>query len=193
MNGYIGKFEFNVGGRVYGVPSDEDAFNDRKVYKASVIRLKTVVQRGVDRFLYVYHFGDDWRQDVIVEEVRDGAGDAEYPVFVDSAHPPEDVGGTPGFMEFLEAVLDPVHEEHARMTEWYGGPFAPKAGVSGRTIPSRRGKWGRKCQAMANRAARSGPAPRSMSCDPRTQQEVLRYPWQFLRRSTSSTLPLKSP
>jgi len=40
--------------------------------------------------------------------------------------PPEDVGGPPGFMEFLEAVLDPGHEEHARMTEWCGGQFDPK-------------------------------------------------------------------
>ena len=121
-------YEFGVGERVYGVPSDEDAFYDRKVYKASAIRLKTVVERGVDRFLYVYDFGDDWRHDVIVEEVRDGAGDAEYPVFVDGARrcPPEDVGGPPGFMEFLEAVLDRGHEQHARMTEWYGGQFDPE-------------------------------------------------------------------
>ena len=99
-------YEFVVGERVYGVPSDEDAFYDRRIYKASAIRLKTVVERGVDRFLYVYDFGDDWRHDVIVEEVSDGAEDTEYPAFVDGARrcPPEDVGGAPGFMEFLEAV-----------------------------------------------------------------------------------------
>lgn len=121
-------YEFNVGERVYGVPLDEDVFDDHKVYKASAVRLKTVVERGVERFLYVYDFGDDWRHDVIVEEVRDGAGDAEYPAFVDGARrcPPEDVGGPPGFMEFLEVVLDLGHEEHARMTEWYGGPFDPE-------------------------------------------------------------------
>ena len=43
-------YEFVVGERVYGVPSDEDAFYDRRIYKASAIRLKTVVERGVDRF-----------------------------------------------------------------------------------------------------------------------------------------------
>ena len=40
--------------------------------------------------------------------------------------PPENVGGTHGFMEFLEAVLDASHEEHDRMTERYGGPFDPE-------------------------------------------------------------------
>ena len=119
--------EFVVGERVYGVPSPEDALYDRKVYKASAIRLKTLVDRGVDRFLYLYDFGDDWRHDVIIEEVRDGEADVEYPCFVDGARrcPPEDVGGPGGFMEFLEAVLDPGHEEHKRMIEWYGGPFDP--------------------------------------------------------------------
>ena len=38
---------------------------------------------------------------------------------------PEDVGGACGFMDFLEAVLDPAHEEHQRMLTWYGGPFNP--------------------------------------------------------------------
>ena len=110
------------------LPTDEDEWYDRKTYKAAAIRLKTLVERGVDRFLYVYDFGDNWHHDVIVEEVRDGDEDTEYPAFVDGARraPPEDVGSTDGFMEFLEAVLDASHEEHRRMTEWYGGPFDPE-------------------------------------------------------------------
>ena len=119
--------EFLVGQRVYGVPSPEDAFYERKVYKSAAIRLKTLIDRGVDRFLYVYDFGDDWRHDVIIEEVRDGEADTEYPCFVDGDRrcPPEDVGGPGGFMDFLEAVLNPAHEEHRRMIEWCGGSFDP--------------------------------------------------------------------
>jgi len=65
--------------------------------------------RDADRFVYTYDYGDNWCHDVIVEEVRDGNPDMEYPVFVDGARrcPPEDVGGLDGFMDFLEAVLDP--------------------------------------------------------------------------------------
>ena len=120
--------EFVVGGRVYGVPTPEDEIYEPKVYKAAAIRLKTLIERRVDRFLYVYDFGDNWRHDVIVEKVRDGDADTEYPAFVDGARrcPPEDVGGTSGFTEFLEAVLDPSHEEHSRMMEWYGGRFDPE-------------------------------------------------------------------
>ena len=119
--------EFLVGGRVYGVPSPGDAYYERKVYNAADIRLKTLVDRGVDRFLYVYDFGDNWRHDVTVEEVRSGETDTKYPCFVDGSRrcPPEDVGGPGGFMGFLEAVLNPEHQEHERMIEWYGQPFDP--------------------------------------------------------------------
>ena len=56
-----------------------------------------------------------------------GDPEIEYPAFVDGARrcPPEDVGGVDGFMDFLEAVLDPGHEEHRDMVRWYGGPFDP--------------------------------------------------------------------
>ena len=81
----------------------------------------------MERFVYIYDYGDNWRHDVIVEEVRDGDPDREYPAFVDGARrcPPEDVGGPDGFMDFLEAVLDPAHEQHRDMVRWYGGPFDP--------------------------------------------------------------------
>ncbi len=34
-------------------------------------------------YLYAYDFGDDWRHDVIIGEVREGAADIDYPAFVD--------------------------------------------------------------------------------------------------------------
>ena len=99
------------------------------IYKAKGLRLGVVISRGVDRFVYAYDYGENWRHDVIVEEVRDGDPDREYPAFVDGARrcPPEDVGGPDGFgfVDFLEAVLDPAHEQHRDMVRWYGGPFDP--------------------------------------------------------------------
>ncbi|MFK5599949.1 hypothetical protein ACFZ8E_23575 [Methylobacterium sp. HMF5984] len=65
--------------------------------------------------------------------VREGctgteAPDVAYPRFLDGARraPPEDVGGTMGFEEFLEAVTKPRHRERKRMLDWYGGPFDPE-------------------------------------------------------------------
>ena len=52
---------------------------------------------------------------------------SDYPAFVDGERrcPPEDVGGVPGFMDFLEAALDPLHVEHNEVVTWYGKPFDP--------------------------------------------------------------------
>ena len=120
-------WEFDIDGRCYGDPSFREFDDEPPIYKAKGLRLGVVISRGVDRFVYTYDYGDNWRHDVIVEEVRDGDPDREYPAFVDGARrcPPEDVGGPYGFMDFLEAVLDPAHEQHRDMVRWYGGPFDP--------------------------------------------------------------------
>ena len=119
-------FEFEIGDRLYGDPENDD-FGERRIYKAASIRLKSVVERGIQQFLYVYDFGDDWRHDIVIEEVRDGEPDVDYPAFVEGERrgPPEDVGGVTGFMEFLEAMLNPLHEEHEAVMRWYGRRFEP--------------------------------------------------------------------
>ena len=120
-------WEFEIGDRRYGDRSFVDSDDEPDLYKAKGTRLGTVVARGADRFVYTYDFGDDWHHDVIVEEVRDGDPEKEYPAFVEGAGccPPEDVGGPDGFMNFLEAILDPAHKGHKAYLEWHGGPFDP--------------------------------------------------------------------
>jgi hypothetical protein len=51
------------------------------------------------------------------------------PVCLEGARacPPEDVGGTWGYQEFLEAMADPGHERHEEFREWIGGRFDPEA------------------------------------------------------------------
>ena len=118
-------FEFAVGDRLYGEPAPEYVDLGLKVYHAKHIRLKTILERGVDRFTYVYDFGDEWKLDIIVEEIREGAAETDYPAFVAGARrcPPEDVSGTWGFMDFLEAALNPTHKKHSAVLDWYGKPF----------------------------------------------------------------------
>ena len=122
-------FEFEIGDRRYGQPEypEYDRYADERLYKAATIRLKTVVDRGIEQFLYVYDFGDNWRHDLFIEEVRDGEPEVDYPAFVagERRGPPEDVGGITGFMEFLEASRNPLHEEHEAVVRWYGRRFEP--------------------------------------------------------------------
>jgi len=117
-------FQFEVGDRRYGYP-DPDWGNDMR--DARYIRLSAILARGETRFTYTYDFGDDWRHSVVVEEVVAADPMIDYPRFVDGARrgPPEDVGGLPGFEEFLGATADPKHPEHASVMTWYGHPFDP--------------------------------------------------------------------
>ena len=71
-------FEFVIGDRVCGEPLPDDGFWDRHVCKAAGIRLKTLLDRGVERFFHV----DDWRHDIFMESVGDGETDVDYPAFV---------------------------------------------------------------------------------------------------------------
>lgn len=44
----------------------------------------------------------------------------------ENACPPEDIGGAPGYEEFLETMADPEHPEHAEQKAWIGRDFDPK-------------------------------------------------------------------
>jgi hypothetical protein len=52
-----------------------------------------------------------------------------YPRCLEGARacPPEDVGGTWGYEEVLEAVADPGHEQHVEFLTWAGGSFDAEA------------------------------------------------------------------
>ena len=80
-------YEFEIGDRICGVPSSDDALYERKVYKASGLRLATVLERGIREFLYVYDFGDNWRHRITVLDVRQGDAKVEYPRFIAGAAP----------------------------------------------------------------------------------------------------------
>ena len=81
-------------------------------------------QGGRLRFGYTYDFGDDWRHEVLFEGKPDAVVGQKYPVCLEGERtcPPEDIGGPWGFADYLEALADPAHEQHAELTEWRG-PF----------------------------------------------------------------------
>jgi hypothetical protein len=80
-------------------------------------------------FTYVYDYGDDWRHKVKVEKIvaLDAPIDKGLCIGGENACPPEDVGGTPGYEEFLAALADPQHPEHRMLKDWIGGSFDPTA------------------------------------------------------------------
>ena len=93
-------------------------------------KISAILPRSGRRFSfeYEYDFGDGWRHEVLFEGCL-GAGRGErYPLCLEGARacPPEDVGGTGGYQEYLEAMADPGHERHEELLAWRG-PFNPDA------------------------------------------------------------------
>jgi hypothetical protein len=120
--------EYAAGQHVYGVPDPEDAFAGRMVIDERLVPLNRIVDRVGDSFEYLYDFGDGWRHDILLEAIVQPSPRLLYPRCVADARngPPEDVGGPPGYADYLEALADPDHPDHENMLEWRG-PFDPEA------------------------------------------------------------------
>lgn len=116
---------FEQNGVYYGAPDRE--FGMPMVSERRT-RIGELLPAARARLVYEYDFGDSWEHDVVVEAVGEAQSEARYPRVTAGkrACPPEDVGGTFGYIEFLEAIADPTHDDHARMLEWLGGPFDPE-------------------------------------------------------------------
>jgi hypothetical protein len=80
------------------------------------------------QFVYVYDLGDGWQHLIQVEKVLPPGPKAHYPICLAGkrACPPEDCGGAGGYMNLLEAIADPQHEDHDMMIDWLGDDFDPE-------------------------------------------------------------------
>lgn len=118
-------WEFEAGERRYGLP--DPGWRDDELSAAKNVKLATLIERGIREMIYTYDMGDNWEHHIKVEAVRPGDPDTKYPCFIDGARrcPPEDIGGTPGFENFLAAIADPNHAEHDELREWYDGAYDP--------------------------------------------------------------------
>ena len=120
--------EFVIDHCHYGQMFDEDPFMDIGPELIDERRKKLLKVLGRERqFEYLYDFGDSWWHKIRVEGVLPLTTSRPQALCLagEMACPPEDVGGLGGYFEFLEAVTDPLHEEHDAMVEWCGGNFDP--------------------------------------------------------------------
>ena len=118
--------EFEIDGESYGVPDPDwgpPVISEQRKKLISVLY-------GKKTFRYVYDFGDNWELRIKVEKTLPAIIFPQVPCCIDGANrrPPEDIGGAPGYEDFLVALADPNHPEHEAMSEWYGDDeFDPTA------------------------------------------------------------------
>lgn len=138
--------QFAIADRRYGVPDEDGPEMSRHDERRAI--LGDCLGRSVSDFSYEYDFGDGWEHSIHVASIMPIDDRSRYPLCTGGANacPPEDVGGPPGYFEFVQAITDPSHSEHADMLRWCGGAFDPagfdlnavNAALRRVKIPSRR-------------------------------------------------------
>lgn len=128
--------QFEIGGLRYGDLEmlKQDRFEgDAQAFDANEVRLRDFQFRYDDGpfFVYVYDFGDDWRHTVQIEKLLAVKPAPKTATCTEGARscPPEDVGGPPGYFEFVRVLLSPVPdeiEEQRHLKRWSGGKLDPE-------------------------------------------------------------------
>jgi hypothetical protein len=110
---------FEKDGKYWGVPEYADLIDESNVRLAQVLKAKD------DSLIYVYDFGDNWRHEIVLEQMILANEPMKAPTCLGGERrcPPEDVGGVSGYEEFLEIISDPRHEDYEEYVGWAGGHF----------------------------------------------------------------------
>lgn len=109
--------EFEIAGQRYGIPSDE--YFDENIKDGKKYILSNMLKKG-DTCLYTYDFGDSWCHTIEVEDVAASFGRLKAPACIGGARccPPEDCGGVYGYVDLMENLADPEHEEYNSTLDW---------------------------------------------------------------------------
>jgi Plasmid pRiA4b ORF-3-like protein len=118
--------QFVIDQEYYGVPLPDFGF---EVKNEKRLKLGDIASGEKRKFAYEYDFGDGWQHEIVVEKILPVEAGKQYPICITGkrACPPEDIGGTGGYDDFVEAIKDPRHPQHEEMLEWAGGSFDAEA------------------------------------------------------------------
>jgi len=113
--------QFEKGGKYWGVP-ETDEFGDLELLNESKVPVGRVLKTEGDSMVYLYYFGDSWRHEVLLEKIVPSDAPPPKSVCLDGKRrcPPEDVGGSSGYQEFLSVIFEPGHEEFEHYRQWAG-------------------------------------------------------------------------
>ena len=117
-------YEFRIRDRHWRIPyPDIDDYYEIDVRDARKTTLGHVLAEPNFKTLrYTYDFGDDWQHTIKVERRFSAELWDVCPRIIDAKGrcPPEDIGGTWGYAQYLAALSDPNHPRHAERIKWPG-------------------------------------------------------------------------
>jgi hypothetical protein len=116
--------EFVVNGQRYGI-SDPAYDEPGEVIAEGRVRLEEVLPVSKASILYTYDLGDNWQHSIRLESIHSPEPGVDYPRVLKGARscPPEDCGGTGGYADLLEILLDATHEDFEQARAWAGEEF----------------------------------------------------------------------
>ncbi len=93
----------------------------------SKLRISDLLKKEKDKVIYEYDFGDGWEHDIILEKILPEEENVITPICIKGKNncPPEDCGGVWGYVNMLEILENPDHQEYKELIEWLGGKFDP--------------------------------------------------------------------
>ena len=123
---------FQIGEERYADPMLMEEGMEEFFYNDSTTTLLSGILPQTDkqcRFVYEYDFGDGWEHEIQFEGCPRAEPGRKYPLCLEGerACPPEDVGGTGGYEEFLQIITNPHNKAHKETLRWAGGKFDPEA------------------------------------------------------------------
>jgi hypothetical protein len=100
----------------------DDTKSDKRADEAMIGRVFTPECKQI---VYEYDFGDSWEHLVKLEKRSPGGERDGIPRCLagENASPRDDMGGIPGYYEWVEALGKPAHEMHEEAIAWLGEDF----------------------------------------------------------------------
>ncbi len=105
--------QFQAGLKFYG-PQMAGDYSDNQILDESRFQLVDLERELLQGMVYTYDFGDNWEHVILLEKVISENESELFPVLMEGgrACPPEDIGGVPGYQNFIEMLADPEHGDH---------------------------------------------------------------------------------
>jgi hypothetical protein len=110
---------FRAKGQIFSPPGEEIDLMARRPQSVNV-PVSWLTSYNVKSFSYEYDFGDGWEINVRLEKVLEKPDFNQAAICIDGkrAGPLEDSGGPFGYMDKLETMKNPDHEDYAELAEW---------------------------------------------------------------------------
>ena len=103
-------FEFFAGDVHWGILDPDNDYGHQPIDACKARLCDIVRETGAKTIHYLYDFGDSWDHVIKLEKWFDNTTTEGLPLLLEAAGrcPPEDIGGAPGYAEYLAAISDPA-------------------------------------------------------------------------------------